>query len=661
MKRAARKSAYTARRSNVYSSRWISSSSLSGLTGLILLASVVQPAWAQKTDTPRPAQCSGECPESSQPDSESSQQASAGDVVPPQIYTVTPGGINIAEGGFTYSKTDLSIGTLSFERHYDGVGFDADLPYNDRDPVAMPFDTHTGHNFDIYVTSSRVLANTQAGTVTYPQHWHTVMHLGAGTSGTYWQSNLTSSGYIVADDMEAEKAELHMTNGAYVYTDQSGTVYRFDPNLHVTGTPPGVDASHSQRIASITYPDGRIRTFSYDGNGLLKLVSDNAGYAVVLDHGINGVVSAACGFSLAQDYVSAVSTCSGAALKVTYGYGSNGLSQVTDVLGGVTQYAATAAGLITCITPPGASGCQISNSYNGRGVTQTMADGAVWYVRATSTFSRDSDYIPSDGDSESIVTDPAGKTSYYAFTGSTPYSATDANGRTTSYRFIGGSNVLEAQNQNVHTGTLLQEVDYPEGNKYLAEYQGPFHAVSKQSYVAKPGSGLADIVKTFGYDLSPCANNVPVAPCTKPVTTTDAKNNVTNFAYFGHGGIQWEMQPAAAPGEARPLKLYTYVQKYAYIKNAAGALVAASGAIWMPGSGTACQTAAGSSTASCDAAGPMMVTTYEYGADGSANNLLVRGRAVTSEGVTHRTCYGYDDRGRRISETNARAGLSVCP
>jgi hypothetical protein len=76
---------------------------------------------------------------------------------------------------------------------------------------------------------------------------------------------------------------------------------------------------------------------------------------------------------------------------------------------------------------------------------------------------------------------------------------------------------------------------------------------------------------------------------------------------------------------------------------------------------------AGSSTAACDTAAgaPRIQTTYEYGADGTANNLLVRGLVVTDlvTGTSRRTCSTYDPIGRKISETSPRgtASLSVCP
>jgi hypothetical protein len=146
-----------------------------------------------------------------------------------------------------------------------------------------------------------------------------------------------------------------------------------------------------------------------------------------------------------------------------------------------------------------------------------------------------------------------------------------------------------------------------------------------------------------------------------PLTYTDPKGAVTNYVYTSYGSIQSEMKPAPSSGAARPLKLYTYVQKFAYVKNSGSALAAAATPIWMLSTETTCQTAAGSNTPACDAAAPRLQTTYQYGADGTADNLLVRGTEVKdlATGVKRLTCFKYDTLGRKISETSPR-GTSVC-
>ncbi len=58
--------------------------------------------------------------------------------------------------------------------------------------------------------------------------------------------------------------------------------------------------------------------------------------------------------------------------------------------------------------------------------------------------------------------------------------------------------------------------------------------------------------------------------------------------------------------------------------------------------------------------GDEVVTTYDYGPDSGPNNLFLRGVAVTADGVTLRTCYGYDANGHKTYETKPRAGLASC-
>ncbi len=493
----------------------------------------------------------------------------------------------------------------------------------------------------------------------FAAHPKPIVHIGANTSGIYHQTNFSTSGTLPPESGMAEQGVLqYVASGAYTYTSQDGTVYTFNPSVQVAGAlGTGVNQPESQRIASITYPDGRVRSFTYV-SGKLKLVTDSTGYAIVLDYGSNGFISAACGFDLAHDYVTSSSTCSGAALKVSYTYTTGSpiyLSTVTDVLGNVITY--SGGNGIGCITPPGYSSCEVSNVYTGfYSVTQTMADGAVWQVGWTSVNTRGEDYVAADGDNTATVTDPAGKVTNFLFTGTTPYSVTDANGHTTNYQYVGGPD-YESTNTTVHDGSILTEVDLPEGNKYLAENQGPYGTISKETMKAKSGSGLADLVVNYGYS---CPGGTLTPACTKPVTKQDPKGNVTDIVYTSFGAVQSEMAPAPSSGAYRPLKLYTYVQKYAYVKNSGGTLVAVSSPVWLPSTETQCQTVAGSSTPTCDSGAPQLVTTYEYGANGTADNLLVRGKVVSDGTTSLRTCMSYDAMGRKISETSPRAGLSGC-
>jgi YD repeat-containing protein len=58
-----------------------------------------------------------------------------------------------------------------------------------------------------------------------------------------------------------------------------------------------------------------------------------------------------------------------------------------------------------------------------------------------------------------------------------------------------------------------------------------------------------------------------------------------------------------------------------------------------------------------------VLTTYDYGPTNVANNLWVRGKVVTADSETRRTCFAYDALGRKLSETAPKgtAQLTSCP
>jgi len=579
------------------------------------------------------------------------------DVIPPKVNLVTPGGVSIADGSFTMHVTDLSIGPLVLDRFVQPPAKlpGADYPF---------FGTGITHNFDIYVAPN--YQRPVGAPWNLPPRYHPIVHIGANAVGVYAQP-MVENPTISAFNADARAGVLALVNGAYVFTDSAGSVYTFTPSVNAGG----LAGPSSQRIANIAFADGRTQTFSYDSGSHLKLVSDSSGYAIVFDYDSNGDVLAACGFDLAQNYVSATSTCATASLKVSYGYTGAVLTSVTDIFGKTTTYTrqTTAWGSpITCVVPPGYTTCKVSNTVNSYGqvLQQTFADGTTWQTSASSVANAlDPEFIATNCDAESGVEDPNGVGTLWIFTQTSPCLSIDADGRPTSYKYFGAV-LQEPWAAQVNEGSMLLEADFPEGNKYLAEYVAPLNSVSKQTYVAKPGSGLPDLVKTYGYIDCYTAPGT-LQNCAKPLWIKDPKGNQTDFAYAPWGGTLSEMQPAPTSGAARPLKLYTYVQMSAYVKNSSGALVSTGVPIWVPSTVTQCQTVAGSSTAACDTAAgaPRLQTTYQYASGAVANNLLPRGTEVKDliTGATRLTCTTYDPIGRKITETSPRgtASISVCP
>ncbi|NIJ64339.1 YD repeat-containing protein [Sphingomonas leidyi] len=419
-----------------------------------------------------------------------------------------------------------------------------------------------------------------------------------------------------------------------VFTDRGGVIYRF---LSGTGL---------VKVSSITYPDGTVLNFNYV-SGLPKTIISNRGYALVFDYSSTRVTSA-CGYSLAVTYVTTSSTCAAAKLKVNYGYTSSRLTSVTDVMNNTANYSYDANGYLSCLTDPGTTTCRITNTNTGNVYTgqpnvtaQVTADGATWGFECDCgayELAVPDDPYPQEG---SKVTQPNGATSDMTFVHGSPVYYKNENGQVYTSRYV---------------GRTLFSITSPEGNIVNYSYNGNLVG-SKTSFVAKPGSGPANVDQDTKVFPASCSNP---AICNLPLSITDAKGNQTDYAYASWGGVTSELRPAPTVGAARPLKLNTYVQKYAYVKNAGGALVAAASPVWVSDTETICQTYAGSSALTCDPAAPITITAYEYGASGTADNLLLRGRVVSSGGVSLRTCYGYDWKGRKISEASPRAGLASC-
>lgn len=174
---------------------------------------------------------------------------------------------------------------------------------------------------------------------------------------------------------------------------------------------------------------------------------------------------------------------------------------------------------------------------------------------------------------------------------------------------------------------------------------------------ASSAFGQTTLTESASYPAT-CTNALT---CNQPASVTDARNVSTDYTYDAvHGGLLTKMQPAPVPGAPRPLAVYAYQQRYAYVKGPAGTLQQAASPVWVPVSETLCQTAAGSSAPVCDSATPSMITTYEYGANGTANNLFLKGKVVTADGISLRTCYGHDDFGNVLFVTTPGAGQGAC-
>jgi hypothetical protein len=589
----------------------------------------------------------------------------------PKILTMSPKGVNLQTGEFVQSETDLSIGPLTFVRSWNGASSYMRDTDGGVDKDTLGVWTHNfGQGVSARAPSSNVIYDVIVGGVTY--------------SFLKYPNNVFGISYQQVGGLEAIGTQLSLVNGNYEFINKSGDIYRFFPHSKLKNY--GLAAGSNQLLKKIEYADGRVVDFTYNQNAQLKTIISRSGFGIILDYTEFGSISTVCGFNLSTTYADVNSTCAASALKVSYGYSlaANNiyvLSSVTDVSGNVTTYSYGVGyprkpQLLQCIKPPGYSVCQIENFYGPQGSEigtpnvaltkvdqvrkQMTATGDVWLYRYEPALRGGAD----DPIDPAIFPRPI--IDSYAF-------MTDPQGRETTLRYLTGYIDQTIGPEGTHkygfNGTRPVSVVYPGGNKDSYSYTDTllFMGRRSQPYAPSAQSEISTLrvyppqsyPNPNGTDTQIACVNASPKLCDKPLYAIDERGSQTDYTYDpAHGGVLTETLPAV--NGIRPQTRYSYVQRYAWIKDAAGGFVRAATPIWVQARKSICRTSAAVGDG-CAAAGDEIVTTYDYGSDAGPNNLLLRGMVETAGGVSLRTCFGYDAQGNRVSETSPRAGLGVCP
>jgi RHS repeat-associated protein len=254
---------------------------------------------------------------------------------------------------------------------------------------------------------------------------------------------------------------------SFKMTTPQQVVYQFDSNVN-------------QRLSSISYPSGAVTSFNYTGGKLTSVVS-------------------ASGRTLTLGYTgSRISSVSdGTGRTVSYSYDSAGnLTQFTDALGQAHVYEYSAPGRMSrFFKPANPTNPVVTATYDSLGRVQSQEN----ILGQITTF-----FIAG---SRSEIVDPVGnsKVAYYDSADNTVREI-DALGNVTGMEFDG-------------LGRLVKKV-MPEGNFTTWQYDLKNNVLT-ETMVPKPGSPLANIVKTNTYD--PLWNKVAVA--------TDGRGNSTTMSY----------------------------------------------------------------------------------------------------------------------------------
>jgi YD repeat-containing protein len=463
------------------------------------------------------------------------------------------------------------------------------------------------------------------------------------------------------------------SDSSYTYTRRDGSVATLN--------------SPSCGATTIAYPDGRVLTQTDKGVNLpagvasaaglycrVQSVTRSDGLQIKYSYAFNGTPAnnqQYLQWAMPTSYTAinnafaycdpTADTCSltGTWPTATYSSTSTTLT-ITDSASRVTRFTLTAQGQIASIRlPTSASIDNLTFTYCGNAcyvsdgttttyfpgmVDQLVRDGQTWKYVLTPALSEYSwAYY--------TVTNPAGG-QYGVQMPGTYEPQTSFVSPFQSYTDLRGVQFFGLPTS--YTGQV-NEVSKPEGNYTIYTYDGRGNLTQEQE-TPKSGSNLPVRTRTANYDAT-CSNPVT---CNEPHWVKDWQGNETDYTFDPtHGGLLIATSPPDANG-VRPQATYTYTQRYAWVLNSSGAYVKSVAPFWLLATETICRTSSATSTG-CSVAGDQVVTTYEYGPDSGPNNLFVRGVSVAADGATHRTCYGYDPYGNRISETTPNAGLTSCP
>ncbi|MEM8918913.1 MAG: hypothetical protein AAGE37_08650 [Pseudomonadota bacterium] len=601
---------------------------------------------------------------------------------PAEQYAVSEGGVDMRTGQYTYSNTDLSIGGSTGLALVRNNG-DSDWKWSK--PMGQ-----FSHNWHIYATYAPIKNGGANFSVVGGGRGHGFTS-GANTNNFIAYSN-TQRASIRGVPTGPNPLDRYL-----VYTASDGTKITFreegqypdSPRLSITSG--GLSPGAGYYASKVEEPDGTTYTLTYDeptssSPAYLRRVTSNRGYVMVLEHTlVSGFkyVSKVCVINLAVQNAPGTNICPAGVPTATYAYGTNfHMTSFIDAADRIFGYSSTYNATTWENTPwppkeyewtetytyPGESTPYVTNTifrnpFVQYTKNQTFVDGRTyayaWNVTehnestmevAGGTWTRNDGATATvryqemkrpgweEGDSYSIsvgpnkIIDPLGR---------------EVLGDYCIPLIVGGQPPFPPA-----TGCATVPVrywEYPEGNTAEFTYDLYGNALETRQK-AKSGTGLADIVTTAVYN---CATELL---CKKPQSTTDANGNTTDYTYDATTGQPLTVTSPAVNG-VRPQTRYTYTLRNARDVN--GALLQPP--ISLLTEESLCKTTAATGSGCAGGAADEVKTTYDYGPTTGPNNLHLRGTVVDDGGLNLRTCYTYDNLGRRISETQPEGTGGTCP
>jgi hypothetical protein len=538
-------------------------------------------------------------------------------IPPPSILAIDENGVDLISGVAVFPHTTNSIGSgdggISVTRNRSsGWGYDSNI----KSYIKFAFDPdgETGGS-----TTMVLDGKTQS-----------FEYLGGYDYETYPREE-------AAGNFKSAYSE-----GEIVYVAPDGTRAAFYPVTFNSYPDPvtGWDGIRASIIKSVTYPNGEVLKFSFDGNWFdsKAKIESSIGYAVLATPSI--VSDNIRAFNLVRGGCSGFS-CSGPAYDAQVALGRESILSRN---GTIISYQSAAGDnfrtYITSLFRP------LGNQGDGRYDSFKVAS----YSKAGRTWTYSYSFIPQrhdplDGVMTTTVIAPDGAKRIVRSQLDSGHLLSDQTG-ITPQRPDGFTTTYQYQYSNRQVSQM--KVIFPEGDAFEYEYDG-FRNIIRRTHYAK-GSLTNKEEVTASYS---CRATATTTICNQPDWVRDERGNQTDFTYDPvHGGVLTVTKPAA-PNGIRPQIRYAYAQFTAmYVRD--GVMQAAAAPVWRVTQTSTCQTlgpAVGTALSPCAGTADEAVTTYAYEPSNVPNNVRLLSTTTRSGNgaLSATTTYAYNDRGDMIS------------
>ncbi|HEX8642005.1 MAG TPA: hypothetical protein VF704_12740, partial [Allosphingosinicella sp.] len=431
------------------------------------------------------------------------------DIPPPVRYLVDENGIDVARGEHLINVTDVSIGP-------EGPGGLAYTRQLRRNGGGNPYDMGLFQNGSTWTATTRLRSYTF----------------------TLSGSTFTST--------DGSGARLVRSGTVDTLTEPDGTVVVYD---YVTLADNDVD--RRSRASRVEYPSGEVLTLQWYSEDMcptnemdicseplvrvvrLQAVETSLRYQLRFTYGNSGINNP----NRIADWqtlhnvtaVNAIHDDCDPYCDAGWPTASYSGNSVTDPAGRTSSYTSTSTAFR--IRRAGSGSDDVVYNYDASGkIDSVVRDGMTWNYS----------YSVSGNSATMTVTDPGSHTRTIVsnLTVGLPTSVTNEVNQTTTYTYLPSG--------------LLDRATAPEGNYIDYDYdtRGNVTAITRG-----PKTGQTGTIRTTADYPDSCTNT---RTCNRPITTTDARNNVTEYFWDPqHGGIRTVTAPAG-PNGIRPQTRYTY-------------------------------------------------------------------------------------------------------